>query len=148
MSSSERVLYSERVLPGLGIFAATFFLLPAIALVFEPFDILLGITIGSIAVLAIWGSLIVLAPKIIITESSFQAGAAKIAKAYLGKAEVIGAERIFLERGPNLDPKSYRVFQGSVKAAVKIAIRDSSDPTPYWLISSRKPQRIAEILAG
>jgi hypothetical protein len=65
---------------------------------------------------------------------------------FIGEAEAISKEGIFLERGPKLDPGAYKVFQGSVKTAIKISITDPEDPTPYWLISTRQPDKLAELL--
>jgi hypothetical protein len=33
-----------------------------------------------------------------------------------------------------------------VKTAIKIPITDAEDPTPYWLISTRNPDKLAELL--
>ena len=32
--------------------------------------------------------------------------------------------------------------------AVRIGIDDPADPTPYWLVSSRRPDRLAAALRG
>jgi hypothetical protein len=59
---------------------------------------------------------------------------------------VIAKDQIFQERGPKLEPAAFKVFQGTVKTAVKIEISDPSDPTPYWIISTRKPIQLASAL--
>jgi hypothetical protein len=65
----------------------------------------------------------------------------------IGEPEAIGKDDIFSERGPKLDPAAYKVFQGSVKTAIKIPISDPDDPTPYWLVSTRNPAKLVEILS-
>ena len=37
-------------------------------------------------------------------------------------------------------------FRGWISSVVRIDITDPADPTPYWVASSRNPERIAEIL--
>ena len=133
-------------MPSLGTFAAIFALLPSIAIVSEPFDVRIGLAIGVGAVIAIWALLIFRAPKIELSELELKVGRVAILRNLIGEAEVISKEGIFLERGPNLDPGAYKVFQGSVKTAIKIPITDPEDPTPYWLISTRKPGKLAELL--
>ena len=142
----ESPLYKERVLPSFGTFAAIFALLPSIAIVSEPFDVRIGLAIGVGAVIATWALLIFRAPKIELSELELKVGRVVISRNLIGDAQVISKEGIFFERGPNLDPGAYKVFQGSVKTAIKIPITDPEDPTPYWLISTRKPGKLAELL--
>ena len=139
-------LYKERVLPNFGTFAAIFALLPSIAIISEPFDVRIGLAIGIVVVITIWTLLIFRAPTIELSNLKLKVGRVGIFRNLIGQAEVISKDRIFLERGPNLDPGAHKVFQGSVKTAIKIAILDPEDPTPYWLISTRKPHKLAELL--
>jgi hypothetical protein len=142
----ESPLYKERVLPNFGTFAAVFALLPSIAIISEPFDIRIGLAVGVVVVITIWTLLILRAPTIELSQLELRVGRVGIFRNLIGEAEVISKDRIFLERGPNLDPGAHKVFQGSVKTAIKIAILDPEDPTPYWLISTRKPDKLAELL--
>jgi hypothetical protein len=121
-------------------------LLPAVTLVSEPFDYRIGIVVGLVLVISIWAALFFLAPVIQVGNSNLVVGHAEIPRNLLGKIEEIGKDQIFSERGPNLDPAAYRVFQGTVKTAVKIALNDPNDPTPYWIISTRKPAQLTETL--
>ena len=143
---TEPILYQERVRPNLGTFVAVFALLPAVTLVSEPFDFRVGLALGSLLVLAIWAALLFLAPVIKVGKTTLSVGAARIPRTLLGKIDVIEKDQIFFERGPKLDPAAYKVFQGTVKTALKIAIKDSNDPTPYWIISTRKPAQLATVL--
>jgi hypothetical protein len=142
----ESPLYEERVLPNFGTFAAVFALLPSIAIISEPFDIRIGLAVGVVVVITIWTLLILRAPTIELSQLELRVGRVGIFRNLIGEAEVISKDQIFLERGPNLDPGAHKVFQGSVKTAIKIAILDPEDPTPYWLISTRKPDKLAELL--
>jgi hypothetical protein len=142
----ESPLYKERVLPNFGTFAAVFALLPSIAIISEPFDIRIGLAVGVVVVITIWTLLILRAPTIELSQLELRVGRVGIFRNLIGEAEVISKDRIFLERGPNLDPGAHKVFQGSVKTAIKIAILDPEDPTPYWLISTRKPDKLVELL--
>ena len=144
----ELALYQERVIPNLGTFAAVFVLLPSTVIVSEPFDIRVGLVVGLIGVLTIWGLLLSRAPQIRVTKDNLQVGRVSIPRALIGESVAIGRAEIFAERGPNLDPAAFKVFQGTVKTAIKIPIVDSDDPTPYWLVSTRNPAKLAEVLKG
>lgn len=143
---TEPILYKERVSPNLGTFVAVAVLIPAVALVSEPFDFRIGLVIGPLLVLGIWAALFFLSPVISVGRQFLTVGAAKIPRALLGKITEIPKDQIFHERGPALDPASYKVFQGTVKTAIKIVVKDPADPTPYWIISTRKPTELATVL--
>lgn len=142
----EPILYQERVTPNLGTFAAVAVLIPALALVSEPFDFRIGLVIGPLLVLSIWAALFFLSPVISVGKQFLSVGAASIPRALLGKITEIPKDQIFHERGPALNPSSYKVFQGTVKTAIKIVVKDSEDPTPYWIISTRNPAQLATVL--
>jgi hypothetical protein len=143
---TEPIIYRERVRPDLGTFIAVATLLPAVTLVSEPFDYRIGIAVGLILVISIWAALFFLAPVIKVGSSHLTVARAKIPRNLLGKIEEIAKDEIFSERGPKLDPAAYKVFQGTVKTAIKISLNDPNDPTPYWIISTRKPAQLAEVL--
>jgi hypothetical protein len=143
---AEPIVYRERVRPNLGTFIAVATLLPAVILVSEPFDYRIGIAVGLILVISIWAALFFLAPVIQVGSSHLTVARAKIPRNLLGNIEEIAKDQIFSERGPKLDPAAHKVFQGTVKTAIKITVNDPNDPTPYWIISTRKPAQLAEVL--
>lgn len=48
--------------------------------------------------------------------------------------------------GPAGDPAAFVVVRPWVRRAVAVALCDPDDPTPYWLISTRNPKALAEVL--
>ncbi len=125
---------------------AVFPLFPAVTLVSEPFDFRVGAVVGAILVLGIWAALLFLAPIIKVSKTTLSVGRASIPRTLLGKIDEIAKDQIFAERGPKLDPGAYKVFQGTVNTAIKIEIKDSNDPAPYWIFSTRKPSQLATVL--
>jgi hypothetical protein len=139
-------LYSERVLPNLGTFLAFALLWPAITLVSEPFDLVIGLIAGFLAVATSWLALFLSAPRISVTSDALIINRATLDRAVIGELEHITRDNIFSERGPKLDFRAFTVFQGTVKEAVKIELKDPLDPTPYWLISTRRPTELIAAL--
>ena len=142
------VLYKERVSPNLGTFAAVAVLIPAVTLVSEPFDFRIGLVLSCLLVAGIWAILLFYSPKIEVDKQNLTVGRASIPRDLLGKIIEIPKDEIFFERGPGLDPASFKVFQGTVKTAVKIIIEDPEDPTPYWIISTRNPAQLVTVLTS
>lgn len=48
--------------------------------------------------------------------------------------------------GRQLDPAAWVVHKGFVPAMVIIVLDDPSDPTPYWLVSTRHPEALVDAL--
>ena len=48
--------------------------------------------------------------------------------------------------GRQLDPAAFIVHRGWVGPLVLVVLDDADDPTPYWLVSSRHPERVLSAL--
>lgn len=48
--------------------------------------------------------------------------------------------------GRQLDPAAYVVHRGWVGPMVLVVLDDADDPTPYWLVSTRHPERVLSAL--
>jgi hypothetical protein len=75
------------------------------------------------------------------------AGPATIPLALLGEAEALDKEATRRVHGVDADARAFLVTRPYISRAVKVMIDDPADPTPYWLISSRHPHRLAAVLA-
>jgi Protein of unknown function (DUF3093) len=51
------------------------------------------------------------------------------------------AKRLVL--GPHAEPYAFVVHRPWVRGAVQVHLDDPADPTPYWVISSRRPEALA-----
>lgn len=74
-------------------------------------------------------------------------GRAKIERKYLGNIEKLNSELMARARGRELDPAAYLALRFWVKGGLRISINDPRDPTPYWLLSSRKTNELFELLS-
>ena len=82
-----------------------------------------------------------------ITETHLKVGTAQIEREFLGKIEVLNSDEMRRWRGPLSDPASYMALRFWIPTGVKIEINDANDPTPYWLVSSKKAQPLADALS-
>ena len=144
------VLYNEVVYPGVSIFLSLAFLAPAIALVLWPVSAGLAMITGLTAYGAAVAIMIGASPRITVTKTSqgikLRVKGAEIFAQHLGKATLVTPADQRVHKGPALDARSFRSFQVGAKDLVKIDILDTSDPTPYWLISSRRGQVLADLV--
>ncbi len=73
-------------------------------------------------------------------------GNAKIECKYLRKATALTKAEFVKLRGRDADPAAFNGTRFWVSTGVKVEINDKKDPTPYWLISSRKAKLLASKL--
>lgn len=137
--------YRERLAPGPGLYIALLLLIPAVMLTVTPLssDWALPVAIGLYVIIA--GSLFALAPKIEIDNGILSAGLAHIPVALLGRAEELDRDSLRAALGPGLDARSFLLVRGYIHRGVRIALEDPSDPTPQWILTTRRP---AELLAA
>jgi hypothetical protein len=50
--------------------------------------------------------------------------------------------------GPGADPLGFVVQRPWLAGAVQVILADPADPTPYWLVSTAAPERLAAVLTG
>jgi Protein of unknown function (DUF3093) len=81
-----------------------------------------------------------------VTAEQLQVGRAHIDRKYLGAITVLSAEEMRQWRGPLSDPAGFMALRFWIARGVKVEINDPKDPTPYWLISSKKAQPLAAAL--
>ena len=72
---------------------------------------------------------------------------AKIDLKYLKNAKALTEAEFKKLIGADADPAAFLATNFWVKTAVKIEVNDKRDPTPYWLISSRRADELAKKLS-
>jgi len=87
-------------------------------------------------------------PVVEISSKELGVKGAKIDRKFIGAVTIVPRDEVFDALGPNLDARAWLSIQASVKGLVKIEVTDEQDPCPYWLVSTRNPERVARILVG
>ncbi|MCI4010274.1 DUF3093 domain-containing protein [Brevibacterium sp. ZH18] len=140
------VIYTEKLRPSIGMWALIVLAAASTALMVLPVW-KLGIVIlpvVSFIILAWW--LRSMGYSIIVTERQLFVGDAHIDRQYITDAIGYDAEGAREARGTGLDARAFLLIRPWAKCAVRINIDDTTDPTPYWLISSRNPVEFAAAL--
>ena len=121
-------------------------MIPATLLVFLPIDT----TAGTIVAIVLFGGCLALlaigSPVITVTPAHFVAGRARLPIRLAGDAAGYHGEEATLERGQRMDARAWLLIRGWVSPVVRIVIEDPADPTPYWLVSTRHPDRLIAAL--
>jgi Protein of unknown function (DUF3093) len=79
-----------------------------------------------------------------VRDGEFVAGRAHVPVDLIG--EVTALDRAGMRRatGPDLDARAYLCLRGWIRPGLRLDLVDPQDPTPYWLVSSRRPERLRE----
>lgn len=86
--------------------------------------------------------------RVAVTDGVLHAGRARIEARWLGSATALDAETTRELAGPRADARAFLVMRPYLKRAVRIEVLDPDDPTPYWLVSSRRPEQLAASLTA
>jgi hypothetical protein len=73
-------------------------------------------------------------------------GRASVPLRHVGQVEVVDRAGRQDALGPELDPAAYFMHRPWVGPVVRVEITDPDDPTPYWIFSVRRPERLVDAL--
>jgi hypothetical protein len=73
-------------------------------------------------------------------------GAAHLPPAHIGAVEALDPRGFREQLGPDADARAWLRTRPYIEAGVRVEVADPTDPAPYWLISSRRPQALAAAL--
>lgn len=88
------------------------------------------------------------APVVRVDERVFRAGRARLPREYVGQVHALDAATARRLRGVDSDATAYLCVRSWVPGAVVVEVADPQDPHPYWLVSARRPDRLAAALAS
>jgi Protein of unknown function (DUF3093) len=83
---------------------------------------------------------------ITVTEAEFLADDARLPREVIADVIPLDATQKRLLLGPAADPLAFVIQRPWIAGAVQIVLDDPADPTPYWVISSRRPDALAAAL--
>lgn len=81
-----------------------------------------------------------------ITGGELRAGDAHLPLRFVEDAEVIEQADRRAALGPNLDPAAFVLHRPWVRTSVRVWLQDEDDPTPYWVVSTRRPHELVRQL--
>jgi len=150
----DSVIFRERLWPrpvnlALGALAGA-----AVGALVWPFHETLGYVVGAVAAVAVVVLLVTTSPVVVVDLGepdvgegpSLEAGRAHIGAEHLGEAEMLDAGRLRAVMGPEADARAYLCHRSWVRQGVRVEVTDPRDPTPYWLVSSRRPEELVAAL--
>ncbi len=87
------------------------------------------------------------AVRVTVEPGGLRAGPAYLDAEHVGTVELLHREDYRRRLGVDADARAFLVTRPYLDRGVLVHVADSSDPTPYWLISSRNPQALVAALS-
>lgn len=140
-------IYREKLWPTPWQFISTALVIPASLLVFLPINQTVGMIVAIALYIAIVALLILASPVVEVTATHVVAGKARLPIAVIGELSAHFGDDARAERGPELDARAWLLIRGWIEPVVKVLLVDDADPTPYWLVSTRRPEAVISAVA-
>jgi hypothetical protein len=141
-------VFRERLWPAPWLFLATALVIPASLLVFLPINTTAGIVVAAVLYAGCVALLLLGSPVVEVTESTLAVGKARLPLSVVAGAVASRGTQARAERGVGLDARAFLMIRGWVDPVVRVTLDDPNDPTPYWLISTRRPEELVRVLTA
>lgn len=140
--------HSEKLWPAWWIWTAGTLIGASVSLMFFPIDAVFGFLAMAVGIALVLFALVVTTPRLTVTADRLTVGRAQIEIAHIGHVVAHRGDAAREQLGPGLDARSYRCIRGWIDPVVTAEITDPQDATPYWLFSTRHPQRVLDVLGS
>jgi hypothetical protein len=141
------VIFKEVLRPPIWVLAFIYFLfLSLVIAIWAAFDNSVTLIAFIAATIAIIYIAFAMRSTITFDGKELRIDRAHIDIKYLGEATILDAPAMRLLRTRDADPAAYLAIRFWIPKGVKITVVDPRDPTPYWLITSKRGEEIAALL--
>ena len=123
-----------------------FMFLSLVIAIWAAFDTTATMVALAVATLAIPFIAQSLTSRIRIDRDELRIDKSHIGLKYLGKVTVLDSDAMRLLRTRDADPAAFLAIKFWASKGIKIEVTDPRDPTPYWLITSKRGEKLAALL--
>ncbi|MGH8877459.1 MAG: DUF3093 domain-containing protein [Stackebrandtia sp.] len=80
------------------------------------------------------------------TADALRVDDAELPAEYIAGVEVLTGNRLRDALSVQLHPIAFVIQRPWIRSAVRVTVDDAEDPTPYWIVSTRRPELLREVL--
>ena len=141
------MIFTEVLRPPIWVLAFIYFMfLSLVIAIWAAFDTTATMFALAIATLAIPFIAQSLTSRIGVDHNQLRIDKAHIELKYLGKVTVLDSNAMRLLRTRDADPAAFLAIKFWSSKGIKIEVTDPRDATPYWLITSKRGEKLAALL--
>ncbi len=123
-----------------------FLLLSLVIAIWAAFDTSAAVSALIAATIALIYAAVAMRSSISIDERELRIDRAHIDLKYIGGVDVLNTSQMRLLRTRDADPAAFLAIKFWISTGVQITVLDPRDPTPYWLVTSKRGDEIAALL--
>ena len=143
------MIFKEVLRPPIWVLAFIYFLLLSLVIaLWAAFDNTVAFTSFVAATIAIIYIAYAMRSTITFDGEELRIDRAHIESKYLGKVTILDSGAMRMLRTRDADPAAYLAIKFWAPTGIKIEVTDPRDPTPYWLITSKRGEEIAALLVN
>ncbi|MDO9590754.1 MAG: DUF3093 domain-containing protein [Microcella sp.] len=135
--------YRERLWPSPWIIVIAALAIPASLLTFAAINVAAGVITGIVLFAGVVTLATASAPLVEVSDGMLRAGSARVPLSFVGEVSVARGPDARHARGPGLDARAHLVLRPDIDPIARIDLTDPDDPTPYWVVSTRRPEQLA-----
>jgi hypothetical protein len=147
VADSKFVIYKESLRPPLRTLAFIYFLLGSLVVAIwaalPPPATQIAFAISVIALLI---AAITLKSEIVVSDGQLFIGKAHIETKYISNVISLDRNEMAMERTRLIDPAAHLALKFWEPRGVKIILSDPQDPTPYWLVTTKRGKELASAI--
>jgi hypothetical protein len=103
-----------------------------------PYAVLLPLTVTLLAVGSRGG--------ITVADGVLHVPGARIPVALVADGVALDRQSFRVQTGPMADPRAFVVSRPWLHTAVRLTVDDPADPTPYWVVGTRRPGELLDAM--
>lgn len=123
-----------------------FLLLSLVIAIWAAFDTSAAVSALIAATITLIYAAVAMRSSISIDERELRIDRAHIDLKYIGGVDVLNTSQMRLLRTRDADPAAFLAIKFWISTGVRITVLDPRDPTPYWLVTSKRGDEIAALL--
>ena len=140
-------IFTEVLRPPIWVLAFIYFMfLSLVIAIWAAFDATATMVAFAIATLAIPFIALSLTSRISVDQRELRIDKAHIELKYLGKVTVLDSAAMRLLRTRDADPAAFLAIKFWASKGIKIEVSDPRDSTPYWVVTSKRGEKLAALL--
>lgn len=141
--SDAAALHRERLLPSIGVWLVGIAFGSVLGVILVPLSHALSLAVGIIGVVGVCLMLAMASPVLEVSDGTLRAGRARIPADLLGEPEVLDKDGWSVAMSVGFEPLAFHLTRGWVHTGVRVPVLDEADPTPAWVLSTRRPEDLA-----
>jgi len=145
--SERSIKFREVVRPPLWLMAFIYFMAFSIGIaIWAAMTTLIAAIVMGVLTIGVIAIYFTASLHIEVDQSHLRVGKASIEKKYCGQITVLTPAQMSLLRTRDADPAAYLAIRFWTAHGVKVEINDQRDRTPYWLVTSKRGEKLAQAL--